>query len=67
MYILKFPSDLLHLISLLKKKLKFPFEKKLTIDYVNYLYKKTNSTYSLNFSQIFNNNLKKLYDLSEYN
>ena len=57
-------TDKLSFDIFIKKKLEFPFEKKLTIDYVNYLYEKTNSTYSLNFSQILNNNLKNYNDLS---
>ena len=61
-------TDKLSFDIFIKKKLKYPFSKRLTIDYVNYLFKKTNNHYNLNFSQILNNNLKNSQnDLSKHN
>jgi hypothetical protein len=61
-------TDKLSFDIFIKKKLKYPFSKRLTIDYVNYLFEKTNNHYNLNFSQILNNNLKnRQNDLSKYN
>jgi len=61
-------TDKLSFDIFIKKKLKYPFSKKLTIDYVNHLFEKTNNHYNLNFSQILKNNLKNHQnDLSKHN
>ena len=57
-------TDKLSFDIFIKKKLKYHFSKRLTIDYVNHLYEQTNNHYNLNFSQILKNNLKNYIDLS---
>ena len=60
-------TDKLSFDIFIKKKLKYSFSKRLTIDYVNQLYETTNTNYNLDFSQILKNNLRNYNDLSKHN